>query len=182
MTTIDKKNFQKKILSTVGITFAVLAVFSIVIFFLIEYLDKSIVEIGKKQRLLSIAKAERLSSVSLQNNFKKIENFLPILEGVFPNEDNLYNFISQLESLAIRNGNRISIQITSSKVAVDSATGSNYVAFNAVVGGNYESFKRYLKELNAGRYFVKIDSFSISGNPTINNESTMNLSGKIFIE
>ena len=48
MTTIDKKNFQKKILSTVGITFAVLAVFSIVIFFLIEYLDKSIVEIGKK--------------------------------------------------------------------------------------------------------------------------------------
>ena len=182
MTTIDKKNFQKKILSTVGITFAILAVFSIVIFFLVEYLNKSIIEIGKKQWLLSIAKAERLSSVSLQNNFKKIESFLSALEGVFPNEDNLYNFISQLESLATRNGNRISIQIISSKIVLDDVTGSNYVAFNTSAGGNYESFKRYLKELNAGRYFVKIDSLNISGNPTINNESTMSLNGKIFIK
>jgi len=182
MITIDKKNFQKKILSTIGITFAILAVFSIIIFFLVEYLNKNIVEIGQKQRLLSIAKAERLSSVSLQNNFKKIESFLPVLEGVFPNEDNLYNFISQLESLAIRNGNRISIQIISSQIAVDDTTGSNYVAFNAAVGGNYDSFKRYLNELSTGRYFVKIDSFGISGNPTINNESTMSLSGKIFIK
>ncbi|MEK7553301.1 MAG: hypothetical protein AAB504_01285 [Patescibacteria group bacterium] len=182
MTIIDKRNFQNKILSTIGITLAILAVFSTIIFFLVKYLDKSIVEIGQKQRLLSIAKAERLSSVSLQNNFKKIESFLPVLEGIFPDEDNLYYFISQLESLATRNGNRISIQITSSLVMVDSATGSNYVAFNSSVGGNYESFKRYLKELSAGRYFVKIDSFSINGNPTINNESTMNLSGKIFIK
>lgn len=176
------KNFSKKILKIIGVTVVILAIQFSAIFFLIQYLNKSVIDIKEKRRLLSIVKAEKLSSVSLQNDLKKIENFLPLMETVFPNEENLYYFISKLESLATKTGNKISIQITSSKVAVDSATESNYVAFNATMNGNYDSLKRYLRELNSGRYFVSVDSLSISGSPSINNESTMNLSGRIFLK
>jgi Tfp pilus assembly protein PilO len=182
MTFENKRNFQKKILVIIGVTVGVLAVQAICIFYLVNYLNKKIIETNQKQRLLAVAKAERLSSVSLQNNFKKIENFLPTLDSVFPTIENLYYFVSQLESLANQTGNRIAIQITSSQVSVDDATGANFVSFNASMNGSYESLKKYLKELNSGRYFVEIDSFSISGSPTVNNESTMNLSGKIFVK
>jgi len=176
------KDFNKKILKIIGITAIILAIQFAAIFFLVRYLNKSITDINQKQRLLAIAKAERLSSVSLQNDFKKVENYLPVFEKIFPDEESLYYFISQMESLATRTGNRIAIQITSSKAAVDSATGSKYVLFSAAMNGNYDSLKRYLAELNQGRYFVSISSLSISGNPSVNNESTMNLSGKIYLK
>ena len=177
----DNKILYKKILKITGITFAVLAVQTVILIYLVSSLSKNISDINQKQRLLAIAKAERLSSVTLQNDFKKIERFAPIIETVLPDENNLYYILAQLESLGERTGNKISVQITSPQPGIDES-GARYVEFNASMSGNYESSRRYFKELNSLLIFIKVNNVNISGSPSINNSSNINFSGRIYIK
>ncbi len=177
----DNKILYKKILKIAGITLVILAVQTAILVYLISSLNKNIFDISQKQRLLAIAKAERLSSVTFQNDLKKIEQFIPVLEAALPEENNLYYILAQLESLGERTGNKISVQITSSQPAVDE-NGIRYVAFNASMFRNYESLRRYFKELNSLLIFIKINGVNISGSPSISNNSNINFSGKIYIK
>lgn len=177
----DNKILYKKILKISGITFAVIAVQTVILIYLVSSLNKNISDISQKQRLLAIAKAERLSSVTLQNDFKKIEQFTPILETAFPDENSLYYILAQLESLGERTGNKISVQITSPQPVVDENE-IRYVLFNASMSGNYESLRRYFRELNSILIFIKINNVNISGSSLISNNSNINFSGKIYIK
>ena len=149
----DNKILYKKILKISGITFIVLTVQIVILIYLVSSLNKNISDISQKKRLLTIAKAERLSSVTLQNDFKKIEHFTSVLETAFPDENSLYYILAQLESLGEKTGNKISVQIISPQPIVDE-NGIRYVEFNASMLGNYESLRRYFKELNSTRFKV----------------------------
>lgn len=177
----DNKNLYWKILKIAGITFAILAILAVAIVYLVYYLNQNISAIGQKQKLLAIAKAERLSSVVLQNDFKKIEQFMPIIENVLPDENGLYNVLSQLESLGDRTGIKASIQITSPQPAIDE-NGNNYVSFNASASGSYESLRKYFNELNSFSIFIKISNVNISGSPSISGNSNIIFSGRIYIK
>ena len=177
----DNKILYKKILKISGITFIVLTVQIVILIYLVSSLNKNISDISQKKKLLAIAKAERLSSATLQNDFKKIEQFMPVLETAFPDENSLYYILTQLESLGEKTGNKISVQIISSQPVVDE-NGIRYVEFNASMLGNYESLRRYFRELNSLLIFIKISSVNISGSPLISNNSNINFSGKIYIK
>lgn len=177
----DNKILYKRIFTVVGITIAILVVQIVVIIFLVSSLNKAMFEIKQKQKLLAIAKAERLSSVTLQNDFKKIEQFLPVLESTLSDENNLYYVLAQLESLGEKTGNKVSVQITGSQPIIDE-NGIKYVTFNASAAGNYESLRRYFKELNSSPIFVKISGVNIAGLPSINNNSNIGFTGKIYIK
>lgn len=174
-------NFKRKILIMFMTTAAVLIMEAAAILYLVARLEAAVSQIGQKRRLLSVAKTERLSAASLQNDFAKAEKFLPILEKIFPTENNIYSIITSLKSLGERSGNQIDARITSSAIAVDE-NGFNYVAFEATLNGNYNTLRNFLRELNKTPFLAKIDSFSISGAPSVNNQSNINLSGKIFVE
>ncbi len=163
------------------ITVIVLIVEAILIAYLVSMLDAAVSEAGQKRRLLTIAKAERLNSVSLQNDFVKTEKFLPALEKIFPTENNIYDIIGKLKSIGESTGNQISAKITSGAIMVDE-NGFDYVAFEATLNGNYGTLRNFLRELNKTPFLVKVDSFGISGIPSVNNQSNIILSGKIFIE
>ena len=77
-----KTDFSKKIIKMIGLTALVLALQAVIIFYLVNFVNKRIAETTEKQRLLRTAKAERLSSVSLQNDYQRIEQYLPIIESV----------------------------------------------------------------------------------------------------
>lgn len=173
--------FYKKVLKSLGLTSAILITGGITIYFLVNYLDKIIISVNQNQQLLATTKAERLSFVSLQNNFQKVEKFFPSLENALPDENNLYYIAEQMEAAGANTGNSVSVQITSSQVAVDEQTGAKSVLFSARLSGNYESFKNYLKALNSLPFFVKISSWNISGNPSVSNESQVGFSGEIFV-
>ena len=174
-------NFKTKISTMIIITAVVLIMEAIAIIYLVGKLDTAVSEAGQKRKLLIIAKAERLNSVSLQNDFAKTEKFLPVLEKVFPTENNVYDMIGKLKLLGERAGNQISARITSNAIMADE-NGFDYVSFEASLNGNYGTLRNFLRELNNAPFLVKIDSFSISGALSVNNQSSINLSGKIFVE
>ncbi len=177
-----KTDFSKKVFKIAGLTILALTVEAVIIFLLVARLNAVIIKTNEKQRLLTIAKTERLSVVTLQNDFEKIKPFFPALESAFPNENNLYYTVKQIETLGDRTGNKVSVQVTSSAVLTDEITGARYVSFRAILDGNYETLRRYLQELNKASFFVKIDSLSIIGSPSINNQSRMDLSGTLYIQ
>ena len=177
-----KTDFSKKIIKMIGLTALVLALQTVIIFYLVGFVNKRVVETAEKQRLLRTAKAERLSSVSLQNDYQRIEQYLPIIESVFPTEENLYYAVKQIESLGNRTGNQTAIDITSSNAVLDPSVGANYVSYRASLDGNYGSLRNYLKELRNSQFLLSIDSISISGSPSINNQSRMEFNGKIYIQ
>lgn len=174
-------NFKSKILIMFAITAVALIIEAAAIIYLVDMLDAAVKEAGQKRKLLVIAKAERLSSASLRNDFEKIEKFLPALEKVFPTENNIYDIIGRLKSLGESAGNQISARITSGAIITDE-NNFNYVAFEASLSGNYGTLRNFLRELNKTSFLVKIDSFNISGSPSVNNQSNISLSGKIFVE
>ena len=169
-----KTDFSKKIFKMIELTILILIIEAAIIFFLVARLNASIVKINEKQRLLTIAKTERLSTVALQNDFEKIKPFFPALESAFPNENNLYYTVKQMETLGEKIGSRVSVQVTSSAILTDAITGARYVSFRAISDGNYETLRRYLKELGKAPFFAKIDS--------INNQSRADLSGTLYIQ
>ena len=73
-------NFKTKISTMIIITAVVLIMEAIAIIYLVGKLDTAVSEAGQKRKLLIIAKAERLNSVGLQNDFGKAEKFLPALQ------------------------------------------------------------------------------------------------------
>ena len=177
-----KTDFSKKILKITGLTVLVLTFQAMIIFYLVNFINKSVAEVEEKNRLLRITKAERLSSVSLQNDYQRIEQYLPLIENVLPTEENLYYAIKQIESLGNRTGNQAVIEIISPSAVFDSGIGANYVSYRARLDGNYGSLRNYLKELKNSRFLTSIDSINISGSPSINNQSRMEFSGKIYIK
>ena len=178
----NKSDFSKKIFKMVGLMVLILAIETAIAFFLIAQLNTAIIKTNEKQRFLMIAKTERLSMVALQNDFEKIKPFFPALESAFPNENNLYYTVKQMETLGERVGNRISVQVTSSAISTDAITGARYVSFRAISDGNYETLRRYLQELGKAPFFAKIDSLNITGLPSINNQSRADLSGTLYIQ
>lgn len=174
-------NFKSKILTMFVITAVVLIMEATAIIYLVDGLDRAVSEAGQKRRILTIAKAERLNSVGLQNDFAKAEKFLPALERVFPTVNDIYDTVENLKSLSERAGNQISARITSSAIMADE-NGFDYVSFEASLNGNYGTLRNLLRELNKAPFLVKIDSFSISGFPSVNNQSNINFFGKIFVE
>lgn len=176
-----KMNFKNKILIMFVIILFALIMETTAIIYLVARLDEAVSKAGQKRRLLAIAKAERLNSVSLQNDFAKTEKFFPALEKVFPTENNIYDTIGRLKSLGESAGNQISARITSGAIMADE-NGFDYVFFEASLSGNYGTLRNFLRELNKAPFLVKIDSFNISGVPSVNNQSNVNLSGKIFVE
>lgn len=177
-----KSDFSKKILKMIGLTVLILLFQTAAIFYLVNFVNKRISETSEKHRLLKITKAERLSSVSLQNDYQKIESYLPVIESILPTEENLYYAVKQIESLGNITGNQATIDITSSNAAFDGNVGSNYVSYRASLSGNYGSFRNYLNELKKSQFLLSIDSIGISGSPSINNQSRMEFNGKIYIK
>ena len=174
-------NFKTKISTMIMITAVVLIMEAIAIIYLVGKLDTAVSEAGQKRKLLIIAKAERLNSVSLQNDFGKAEKFLPALQKIFPTVNNIYDTIGKLKLIAERTSNQISARITSSAIMTDE-NGFDYVSFEASLNGNYGTLRNFLRELDKAPFLVIIDSFSISGSPSINSQSNISLSGKIFAE
>lgn len=177
-----KIDFIKKNLKVIGLTVLILVLEAVVIFYFANAINGRISEIKEKNRLLAIAKAERLSSVSLQNDFLKIEPFLPNFENILPTEDNLYYAVKQIELLGNRTGNLTVINIISPSAAFDGVAGANYVLYRATLDGNYGSLRNYLKELRNSQFLMDINSLSISGQPSINNQSRIEFNGKIYIK
>ena len=167
-------NFKTKILTMFAITAVVLIMEAIAIIYLVGKLDTAVNEAGQKRKLLIIAKAERLNSVSLQNDFKKAERFLPALENFFPTVNNIYDTIGKLKLIAERTSNQISARITSSAIMTDE-NGFDYVSFEASLDGNYGTLRNFLRESNKAPFLIIIDSFSISGSPSVNNQSKISL-------
>lgn len=174
-------SFRRKIAIMFIITAAALIAEAAAIIFLVDNLEAAVSGAGQKRRLLAVAKMERLNSVGLQNDFAKAEKFLPSLQRIFPTENNIYDTIGKLKAIGERSGNQISARITSGAITADE-NGFDYVAFEATLSGNYGTLRNFLRELNSAPFLVKVDSFSISGSASINNQSSINLSGKIFVE
>src|SRR3990167_1899867 len=100
-----KTDFSKKILKITGLTVLVLIFQAMIIFYLVNFINKSVAEVEEKN--------------------------WPLIENILPTEENLYYAIKQIESLGNRTGNQTVIEIISPSAVFDSGIGANYVSYRA---------------------------------------------------
>lgn len=123
-------------------------------------------------------RGERL--VILQKDYKKIEKAVPYLSALLPTEDQLINFISTIESTAKETNNQQSFNFAG---GINEARGDEPKNINFTINlqGNINSFIAYLKKIQTIPFYIKIINFNVIGGQGLNNQSQMNLLGRVYL-
>lgn len=137
------------------------------------------------------------SLAAMQLLYQQVADQLPLIDHAMPNQQNLTEFIAQMEVIANETGLEVE-QITYSEVYLDqdlqlkqqksnarrSRTSDGeieWVKLNATITakGNYQSIKQFLIELNRTRRIFIIDSLSITLDNKDDNARTVRINGYI---
>ncbi len=175
----DKIIFRKKIIKSLIITTAILALEVGILIFIIDVISKKAAEI-KERKILAISfEREAADFENLKKDYEKIKPYLGTIDSAIPNEENLFRILEAMENVGLKLGVRISLRLESQSALPSEISGVNYVPFSASFEANYDILRNYLKALNDSPIFVSVDSVSIGGGSIFNN-SAIRLSGKIY--
>ena len=158
----------KKLLLLVGRHFAVallaVIVSGLIIFFLAGKIQQISNSIALSHRLAaSLDKRTALLSV-LQRDSQIVGTNDVLIEKAFMSEDNIFEFVSTLERIALKNSTPHTIHFdTPSPSIVNSTFHLSTITYsNLLTTGSIFSFSNYLKDFERMPYFTKIESLHLS--------------------
>ncbi len=157
------KNLLLLILRHMLIAFVVVFSCLICILFLsrsIDHIASSVVQ----NRKLAQALAERTALLSqLKRDTEIVGNNTQTITHAFPPSDNVIEFISALESIALKNGISQSFRFSSPTPAnIASPIPLYLVSYQNTLTVNLPTFIQYLKDLENLPFFTTIDGFNIT--------------------
>jgi len=173
-------DFKKQFIKIIGQSVIISGLAIILIIFLTQKISRESKDLTAKRSSFVVweNRGERL--LILQDGYKKVENDIPRLAVLLPTEDQLINFLSSLENIAIETNNKQSFNFIGG-INPASENEPKSINFTLTLQGDINTFIAYLKKIQTIPYFVKITNINITGNQGLNNQSQINLLGKVYL-
>lgn len=136
------------------------------------------------QHSASIAERERAQQevAALQHDYDRVIPIMTRLDGVLPKPDDLFGLLAELDRLAKRTGNRITISVDSASPLDSEFPSIRYVAFSGEMAGSLVTFKQYMGELDRAPFFARIESFIVSAPSSLSSDALARITGRIFLK
>ncbi len=131
---------------------------------------------------LTLLEKENENLLELKNNYSLVNNKLPLIKEMIPDERGLEKAVISLENLASKTNNNQILNFETlgkSKLAGEKI---KYLNLSITLNGNIDSFMLYLEEFKKLPYLIEIKNIAIKNSSGIfNNESQMNMETSIYI-
>ncbi|MBW6441231.1 type 4a pilus biogenesis protein PilO [Patescibacteria group bacterium] len=152
------------------------------ILFLTNKIQNKSDELHEKRSILRVSQQQDSNFLELKNSYHIVENNLEKIEGLFPNADNIQNFIISLENTATQTNNQQILNFPPLESAKNESTNLKSISFSIFLTGNMNTFIEYLNKVKKLTYFIDIESINLSNNTGVSfNDSKMNIKAKIYI-
>ncbi len=145
------------------IAFSVIVVCLLCIFLLSGEIEKIADSVVKNRKLASTLEQRTSLLSQLSRDAQIIGNNNITIRNAFVPSDNITEFISALESIALKNGTTQTFRFNSPIPATIAAPFPlNIITYQNTLSINLPTFIQYLKDLEDLPFFTKVDSLTIS--------------------
>lgn len=170
------KEFQRRLLISVGLLLAVILILGGFIVFLgqnIESLRSSIIQ---TRRELSARSQEIGLLFDLKRDFQEAESYFSILDNALPKRENLYVFNQEVYRFGnMNNLGRPSFGFGDETLPTEDFPGR--AKFSIFANGAYDDILNFLIDLERSRHFISIEGFDMTHQ---NNKFNTQLVGEVF--
>lgn len=137
----------------------------------------------EKRSILRVSQQQDSNFLELKNTYDLVKNNQKNIEKIFPDNDNIQNFIIALENIAEQTGNEQILNFDSLDSAKTEGENIKSLKFTTSLSGNIDTFINYFKRLKDLPYFIEIENITINNSSGIaNSSSKMNIKSKVYIK
>lgn len=152
-------DFKKHLLFSIGIPSIVCLLLAAALFIVGSDITSKITQMEKLRNDLFLRQQSFQSFTNLKQQFEQVKGYLPILNIVLPNQDQLVSFPRDIAIIA--NQNKISSNVSLGQENSQSTGQLRQTDFNLVSSGKFDDFVNFLKSLENSRYFIKINTLDV---------------------
>lgn len=181
----NQKKLILKLSTSLGIILVVIILSTILIYFFASQTTAIVKKIQENKKLSYIMKNKEETNSQILQDFKFIgEDYNSKILATIPSEDNILPFVEAMESIAKKNSLEQVINFSNPTTQNDDSNpGLTEINFSlAITNANIITFANYLNDFEKLPYFAGISSISFLSptNSGWNNNSTININGKIY--
>lgn len=177
------RNLLMLVLRHTLIASGVIAVALVVVIFLANQITHLTENVLRNRQLASTLEARTELFSNLKRDTTIVGTNDTVISNAFVPSDNILDFISSLESIALKNGVTQTFRFeTPATARIDAPFTIESIAYANTLNTNTLTFSNYLKEFERLPYFTKIDSFTISSQDKtgIRNASTASIRATLY--
>ena len=143
-------------------------------------IEKRARDVYEKRSMLAVLDGRERNFLELKTDRAMIEQNLPTLKEALPQESDIDNVVTDLESVARRTGNDQVLNFDPLASASDLGSMKS-IGFSANLSGNLPSFSLYLSELEKLPYPIEISSVNVlNDSGSLSGGSRLNLTAKLY--
>ncbi len=167
--------FKNQLILAISIATGAIIVFGGLILFLNSDIKGKAKEMEYLQSTLGFRLQAADSLVILRKDYSKAQQYIPALDTILPTRDQLFRFPRELTNTAKEE--EITLNINLGKETLKTETKLGTIEFTMSGQGIFDNFINFLKNMETGRYSIKLDNLDI----TRQGENIRVLSrGKVF--
>jgi Tfp pilus assembly protein PilO len=152
------------------------------VLFLADKIESKTKKLQEKRSVLRVSQQQDENFLELKKTYDIIKNNQKKIEEIFPDDDNIGNFIIALENTAEQTSNAQILNFDSLDNAKAEGENIKSLKFTVFLTGNTNTFINYLKQIKSLPYFIEIENVTLNNNSSIaNNDSRMDIKSKIYI-
>lgn len=168
-------NFKKKLFLAIIIPLAIIFIAILVILFLSKDIDKKIQERNLIRTQVSYWREAIDSIAVLQGDYKKAEPYFTAVQKIISSQDELIGFSSEIASVGARHN--VGATASLGKENVDDKSGLRKTPALIVASGKSADIIGFMKDVEASRFFIQINSLDISRSE---ENFRVSLTGSVF--
>lgn len=167
---------------SIYITFVIVFTISSILF-LVDKIENKTKQLQEKRSILRVSQQQDNNFLELKNTYNIVETNQKKIENIFPNENNIENFIVKLENISNQTNNTQILNFDSLDNAKIEGENIKSLKFTIFLTGNINTFTDYLNQIENLFYFIEIENVTLDNNLGIsNNASKMSIKSKIYIK
>jgi Tfp pilus assembly protein PilO len=176
------KEFQKKLLTNAGLALAIIAVLSLILWFISSGV-KSISGKISSLRKNYFAQSQRASALSeLKKDSQKASYYYTLINNILPKREELYFFSNEISLLAETRGlGKPVFSYTAETPPSDTSPGR--ASFNIAFEGRYVNILAFFGAIESTRFFVRIKNVDlVMADVVVGNAFRGTLTGEIYFQ
>jgi len=156
--------FKKQLILTISTAVGAMIIFGGVILFFASDIKGKAEEIKQLQNTLGFRLRASDSLLVLREDYSKAQEYIPSLETILPTRDQLVTFPREITSQAKEKEVNLNVNLGKEVVKTDKSLGT--IEFTMSGQGLFENFISFFKDMESGRYSVKIENLDLTRQET----------------
>ena len=152
--------FKKQLTLAISIAIGAIIVFGGLILFLNSDIKGKAKEMEYLQGTLGFRLQATDSLVALREDYSKAQQYIPALDTILPTRDQLLSFPRELTNTAKEE--KITLNINLGEEVQKSKTKLGTIEFTMSGQGIFDNFINFLKNMETGRYSIKLDNLDLT--------------------